>query len=288
MSEIIYKELDKKTLKELHDTELEILKEIHRVCKKLNIKYFLMGGTLLGAVRHNGFIPWDDDLDIGMTREDYNIFIRDGVKEIKDDYFIHCRETDSEYWLPFVKVRKNNTTFLETLLKDAKVNHNGIFVDVFPIDYANKLYFINYFRAFVVKSIEDVVLVKKKIVLLSNSRHPKLNRILMLFNIDLLYKIQDFFSVFIGRKKRNKMLCLVGAYHIKKDIYMYDDMFPLVEMKFEGFSSYSFKNFDKYLTNLYGDYMKLPKKEDRVNHGAIYVSFKEGSCLISRDEVDKK
>ena len=135
----IYKELDSKTLKKLHDVELEILQEIIRICKKYDIKYYLAGGTLLGAVRHKGFIPWDDDLDIGMLREDYDKFMKYGIKEIDDKYFIHCDKTDPNYWLPFIKVRKNSTTFVEELLNKKEVLHNGIFVDIFPMDNCNNL-----------------------------------------------------------------------------------------------------------------------------------------------------
>lgn len=86
--------------------ELEILKKIDEVCKKHNINYWLDSGTLLGAVRHQGFIPWDDDIDIGMLREDYEKFLKVAQKDLGDDYFLQTRSTDKNYPLVFAKVRK--------------------------------------------------------------------------------------------------------------------------------------------------------------------------------------
>lgn len=277
----IYKEIDNNTLKKLHDIEIEILSEIIRICNKHNIKYFLIGGTLLGAVRHKGFIPWDDDLDIGMMRDDYNKFIKYGIKEINDKYFIHCNSTDPNYWLPFIKVRKNNTTFVEELLKNSKVLHNGIFVDIFPIDNCNNIYFINYIRAFFIRSISDYLLVKRNIVNINESRHPKLNRILNLFNINFLLKLQNKLFTIKKNKNTKKIACFAGAYHIKKEMVSIESAFPLATISFEKLNCLCYNEYDKYLSSLYGDYMQLPPKEDRINHGAHFIDFENGANIKS-------
>ena len=107
--------MDDKTLRKLQLTELDILIEIDKICKENNIQYFLIGGTLLGAVRHKGFIPWDDDIDVGMIRSDYEKFIDLCLNKnvLGEKYFLHCNESDENYFIPFVKVKKNNTTFAE-------------------------------------------------------------------------------------------------------------------------------------------------------------------------------
>jgi len=124
-------------LKRLQNIEYEILQEIVRICEKNNLSYFLIGGTLLGAVRHKGFIPWDDDLDIAIPRKDYEKFLKICQTQLNSDYFLHCNKTDPDYWLPFAKVRKKNTLFDEKSITSIET-HKGIYNDVFPLDNAKK------------------------------------------------------------------------------------------------------------------------------------------------------
>ena len=95
--------MDKKILCRLHEEMFIIYKEIARICDKHNLKYFVVGGTLLGAVVHKGYIPWDDDLDIAMPRDDYDKFINVFSKELDERFYLHHTTTDPNYWLPFAK-----------------------------------------------------------------------------------------------------------------------------------------------------------------------------------------
>ena len=116
--------------------QLDILKEIHRICVKYNIKYFLDSGTLIGAVRHNGFIPWDDDIDIGMLRSEYKKFEKIVPKALGEEFVWQSWKNDNDYALPFGKVRKRNTVYIEE--KSGSLEQCGFYVDVFPYDYAPK------------------------------------------------------------------------------------------------------------------------------------------------------
>ena len=281
MSGRIYKEIDKKTLKKLHETELEILEEIDKICKKHKIKYFLFAGSLLGAIRHKGFIPWDDDLDIGMFREDYEKFIDIAIEEIDDKYFVHCDKTDEHYWLPFLKIRKNKTTFDEKITNGKKVLHNGIFVDVFPLDPSGNTYIINKLKASVIRTCSDSILVKSGRISYKESRHPIINRMIMPISLKTIRKIQYRFIRM--SKRRDNYVDWLGVYKIKKEIFPYDYVKQLITVKFEGKDVKIFKEYDKVLTLLYGDYMTLPPKDERVNHGAEYISFDKGANVISRD-----
>lgn len=122
-------------VKELWAVLLDILIQIDNICKKHNIQYFLCGGTLLGAVRHHGFIPWDDDLDVMMKRNDYNRFCEVAPLELQQPYFFQTEKTDPGHLLRHAKVRNSNTTgmFKSFAGKGYKINQ-GIFVDVFPMD----------------------------------------------------------------------------------------------------------------------------------------------------------
>jgi LPS biosynthesis protein len=128
----------------VHDVQvvlLEMLKDIDALCQKYNIPYFLNGGSALGAVRHKGFIPWDDDADIAMMYEDYLRFL-DAVKELPDIYIVHCFEFNEKYnvLIPAMKIRKKGTYIKEVnrLLENKISDCDGIFVDVFVYDYCSK------------------------------------------------------------------------------------------------------------------------------------------------------
>ena len=116
------------------ETELDILDAIDRICRRNNLKYSLAYGTLLGAVRHGGFIPWDDDIDIIMPREDYNIFLNAWEKEHPDEYILQNKYTEKNFTQNFSKIRKYHSTFLHSYEEAKKGYHTGIFVDVFPGD----------------------------------------------------------------------------------------------------------------------------------------------------------
>jgi len=118
----------------LLQTELyDILKEIIRICQKHNIPYFAIGGTAIGALYDQAILPWDDDIDIGMTRDNYNRFLEIAPKELNSNYFLSWQGTDPHTPYYFAKVKKNNTLFVEKLFKNVPM-HQGIFVDIFPFD----------------------------------------------------------------------------------------------------------------------------------------------------------
>ena len=120
-------------LKALQKKEIEILQAVHNACTELGIKYVIMHGTLLGAVRHKGFIPWDDDIDICMERDSYDIFIHEGHKYLPKNLRIQHVIYEDECPNIYAKVRDCNTTFLHSEHIDLSINQ-GVFIDVFPLD----------------------------------------------------------------------------------------------------------------------------------------------------------
>lgn len=118
-------------LRRLQLMQLDILKEVKKVCKKHNIKFYIMNGTCLGAVRHQGSIPWDDDIDIGMYVEDFDKFVK-LQNEFSDEYFIQTIETDSEFRTMIARIRLKGTTIIEKDFLDCDINH-GVFIDIYPL-----------------------------------------------------------------------------------------------------------------------------------------------------------
>ena len=124
---------DEKDLKQLHTMLYQILAEIDRVCKKHDIPYFIQGGSAIGAFYNKGIVPWDDDVDVGMTRENYNRFLEVAPKELGAEYFLEWFGTEDNTPFYFAKVKRNNTLFVEHIWKDMDIHH-GVFVDIFPYD----------------------------------------------------------------------------------------------------------------------------------------------------------
>lgn len=271
-------------LEELHIVELEILKEIDRICKENNITYILCGGSLLGAVRHKGFIPWDDDVDIAMPRKDYNKFIdvccNNGINK---KYFLHCNETDSEYWLPFAKVRKNKTTMNEKSIAHLQT-HKGIYVDIFPLDnIGNKLIYFKKIKFSIIKILIGDVLYKKNIYKSINEcQYPFLAKILLIIPLSLNKKIQKKLMTSNKNNNSTHLISYTGMYGFNKEYIPRDKYFPTSIVTFEKNKYPGAADFDYYLTSLYKDYMKLPPKEDRITHNPLNVSFDEGETRITK------
>ena len=269
----MYKEYDDKTLKKLHDVELEIIDEFVRICEKHKLNYSLMAGTLLGAIRHSGFIPWDDDVDVCMMREEYDKFIKIAKEELSDKYYLDCFEYNRDYHLPFAKIRKNNTIFDEEPSHHLK-NHKGIYIDIFPLENVNeKGIKMAYFRTFIIKTLVDAILVKYKIRKLKDTRHLVFVIPFLIFGKRCLMRIQNWF---ITKNKNNKskyVACEVSSYAFQKEVFLREDFFPTKEIKFEDRKYKVMKEYDKYLSSIYGDYMKLPPKEKRINHVPLKIVF---------------
>lgn len=123
----------KEDLARLHGELLDIMAEIVRVCEVCDIPYFIQGGTAIGALFNKGIVPWDDDIDIGMTRADYERFLQLAPQHLRPQYFLEWFGTESNTPFYFAKVKKNGTLFVEEMFRDMDIHH-GIFVDIFPYD----------------------------------------------------------------------------------------------------------------------------------------------------------
>lgn len=245
---------------EILEFQLSILKEIDAFCKDNKITYFLSGGTLLGAVRHEGYIPWDDDIDLMMSRKDYDRFIREfKSKNLK----IYSLETDLDCRFPFMKVYDKRTLVAEDSLRD-KMEY-GISVDMFPLDFAGND--INQIKRQVAHSQFYQRLLKLKLASI-NERWNLLEKVLIAVGKTLLLPVK--FSWFcekinkIAKQKTNieskYMGCMVWGYGMG-EILDSSSFSTSTTLIFEKLVFPVPIGYYQYLESMYGDYMQLPPKE---------------------------
>jgi len=259
--------LEGETLRRLQLTELELLKEVDRICRKNKIKYSLDGGTLLGAVRHKGFIPWDDDADVMMTRSEYNRFYRACKSDLnKEQYFLQEFRTDPEYRWGYSKMRKNGTIFLRENQQQIKC-HTGVCIDIFIFDKVPDNYIfrrLHWMACFLIrKGLYSVVGVRSA----KNSLVRFMYRFLTLFSRNFwVHWLSCLVSSEQGKKRE---LLSHLTYPNRKSIRYglkanyYDEY---VDIEFEGNRFMAIKEYGKYLTELFDDYMKLPPTDERKVH----------------------
>ncbi|MBR5453816.1 MAG: LicD family protein [Clostridia bacterium] len=255
----------------LHDHQSAmtvILREFDRVCRALDIPYVLFAGTLLGAVRHGGFIPWDDDLDVMMHRDDYERFLREAESIIDTDRFFLQKEF-SEHWpMFFSKLRLNKTACLEKFHPRDKAMHQGIYIDVFPCDNAYDGQLLRKLQFYASK-----VVIAKSLLLRgydTDSRKKKL-----FISLCRVLPMAPFLWLTKGKKKRGGTVhsFLGGASKYSKNVYPESYFSQRTTVCFEGGEYPASREYSELLRQLYGeDYMTLPTEEERrVKQHAILV-----------------
>lgn len=259
----------------LQNIILNIMKYIDELCEKNQIDYYIIGGTALGAVRHGGFIPWDDDLDIAMTRANYERFLTICEKEIdKNDFYLQVGRKD---WpLYFSKLRLKGTLFEEEGAGEEIAKENrGIFVDIFPLDVASNFKF---------GRIWQYTCSKLLIAQAVSSRHYQTNsfikRMVMALSNPLRYKtIENFFFQQVTRYNNRNTKYIGDFFEISK---LKDASYPKVlwgkasKVEFEKVKLYAPQHLHDYLTFYFGNYMQLPPIEYRRcghNNGIILGKY---------------
>lgn len=248
--------------------QLDILKEVDRICRAENIRYGIDGGTLLGAVRHKGFIPWDPDIDVIMLREDYERFFEAAERRMNTEkYFLQEERTDENYRWGFTKIRRNGTDFVRAGQEHLKM-HNGIFIDILIMD--------NVPDGFVKRKIYELFCYCCRFVMYSEVGKNEEERAVKRFFYKLANHIsikKVFYRLKKVRDKWNGRNTKLVRYMTCR--YTYNKKLEGIERRFfEKYQEYSFEDgkfpgfyeYDEYLTVLYGDYMTLPPVEKRVSH----------------------
>jgi len=262
-------------VEELQRVLLEIAFEVKRICEKHNFQYFLIGGTLLGAVRHKGFIPWDDDFDIVMPRKDYDSFIQTCSKELKSKYYLHCHETDPEYWQLNAKVRKNGTFLNEKAIMQINT-HKGIFVDIYALDNApNPSNNILIIQSKIVSYLSEIIYRKRGLDLgVAPKIRMKITLLLVkALPIKIIAKLQRRIMTLYNDQSTSYWVIYGGNSNPISKTVSKDKYLPYKELEFMEEKFKVPNDFNYILQKIYGDYMLLPSAENRVLPHATEVKI---------------
>lgn len=262
--------INQKQMDEINAVQYEIFKAFHSVCEQLRLRYYLVHGSALGALRHHGFFPMDDDIDVAMPRHDYDILMKEGQQYIGNKYFVQSYLSEVDYPLVFGKIRDKETAFIQPVLSNFNVNQ-GIYIDVFPID--------NY-----PVSNTKINLLKRK------SWFSRL-RVEMRFKFErkTSFKSKLFetiaLMVFPSWKKARNVFCstydkvpYTGIVIVRggkrKEVGMPFELFGKpTKIVFEGIESYIPERISDYLELIYGDYMNYePMGKDMVSESEVKIS----------------
>ena len=256
--------------KELQLKILEIYKAVRIILEKHNLRYFAIGGTAIGAVRHGGFIPWDGDMDIAMPREDYNKFLDILDRELPEKYFLRRASSSLHIFTKYAKVIDKETTLIEKAVQKFPERDGGVFFDIFPVDGISD----NKLVAFYDITILNIV-----------------NLLDRLFAFDILYlgTILNWtgFPKFC-RKVHERVASKHSVYKTKEFAFKF--LYPknntikfksswiseLIDLKFEDTTVKIFKDYDDYLKTNFGNYMQLPPlSEQQDNHFPVYLNLEK-------------
>lgn len=254
---------------ELHKRILRIVKAVDSACTAHGLRYYIWAGTMIGAIRHKGFIPWDDDLDIAMPRNDYNLLVRNAEEWLPKPFELVCAENDSSYPLPFGKIQDASTTLIERMHLRYL---GGIYIDVFPIDgvpdncVVRKLHFARYeyYKRVLYFIHRDpykhghgpsswLPLICRKLYTMQGVQR-KIKALLEKYDYDKCQLVADYDD---GSK---------GA--MKKDVLGNPTPYDFEDTKLLGVEQY-----DKYLSNKYGDYMAVPEHSGQRQHNFHYLDL---------------
>lgn len=260
-----------KNLRQLQLKEYKMLIDVVSFCDRHNIKYFLIAGTLLGAMRHGGFIPWDDDIDIGMDLKNYNKFLKISKKQFPDGYFVQNIHSEPKINTPWTKIRINGTTSMDPRLTNYEI-HLGICMDIFLINGISDNQFKKKLQLFCSKNQRK--LMKKYYHLEGNGTGncKRINRILPEFVRRFLIRCFDsMINIDISKTKYCYNTFFEGVGYPFK--YESDWFKNLKKIKFEDEWFYSPCEPKKYLEARYGDWQTPPPASERIGHGEIIIDL---------------
>lgn len=282
-------------LRRLQLTELEILMELDRICRKHGLRYYVVGGTLIGAVRHKSFIPWDDDIDVSMPRKDFKKLLKVAKDELESGYFLQTHKTDRKCPFHYAKLRKDGTFFDEEKFSH-RYFHKGIFMDIFPLDFIpeNKLLQKLIFGSFGLfsgliasKEKTDEYLLRGK----GTAFKVILKTLRFILPLWLMQGLRNLIAKTSNLLSNKKLLASLSGFHgYPKEISPEKWWAEGCEVEFEGKKVMAPSSYETLLTHMFGNYMELPAEEERINHNVDpdKIIFTGATFEDYKPKVEKK
>lgn len=272
----------KEELRNIQLLELEMLVEVDRICKKCKIHYCISAGTLLGAIRNGGFIPWDDDADVAFLRSEYEKFREACNTELDNSrfYFQDYRNTPGYRW-GYGKLRRKGTQFIR-LNQEFMPYEQGVFIDIMPYDNVPDGYFkrnIHNFICFIFRKCFWAPVGKRTSVGLKKCVYQILSKI----PDQQLYNLYTKFIYISDRKPTLRIRILTLPVPGREHGYLKDCFVKLAPIEFEGVSLSGMRDYDKYLTYKYGRYMELPPVQDRKTHPISSLKLVESQFVKEKN-----
>lgn len=263
-------------LKKLQSVQFDILINFNKFCIKHNLQYYVIGGALLGAARYGTLIPWDDDIDVAMPRDSYEKFEKLFLENPIEDLFLQSNKTNPKFSRCIMKLRKNNTSIIEYDSRNVKM-HNGIYIDIFPIDYLNSLNENKICRrAKKIRILMSLRAIKNGYL---NNNYVFLKKILRILLFILPNKLIDAFIKRICIRENNKenryAILWLHNYNWDKQIHEISILGNNGVCELYGIKFKAPQNIDSFLSNVFGkDYIKEPNNEMKHQpHSFIHVDF---------------
>lgn len=277
-----------KKLRKLQDVLKSIVSDFDNTCRKHDIKYCAGGGTALGAVRHHDMIPWDDDVDLNMTRKDYDAFRRIFEKELGDQYILQTPESTKDYGLGMARLRKKGTVFKTREDKDKPDNECGIYVDIFVFENVYNIMPLRCIQGFLSLAFgfllscrvfyknrdinlmlagdnkETVKIFKKKI---------RIGKVISFLPVDFLTHSWNNVNKICRNDRSRYVTFASGRLHFFGELYERSRVCETIDMKFGNMLIPVSRDYDYYLSRLYGDYHKIPDVNDRETHVVFKIDF---------------
>ena len=256
------------TLRKAQLRMVEILVEIDAICEKHKIEYWLDYGTLLGAVRHGGFIPWDDDIDIAVRMNDYIKLCKILKTELPEHLVFQDETTDKRYFLKFAKVRDKNSHLYDPIMLNRNIKEHGLYIDIFPVE---KL---------LSKGLKKFIEATYSNAYRRYKRFYKGNWMFIsgLLAMPIASAIVGFVRLLSSIIPSNKYFTACGVTFYYNHIYKPEYIFPCKKIMFEGHEFKAPVDTHSYLKNIFGDYMKIPLKEKRITH-SVKIDFFQKNYL---------
>ncbi|MGN1433985.1 MAG: phosphorylcholine transferase LicD [Ruminococcus sp.] len=241
--------------------EIDLLLKFDSICKKHNLTYYLMFGSLLGAIRHHGFIPWDDDMDVAMPRKDYEklLTLND---EFDNPYFLQTPYTDNGYFYAHAKLRNSNTAALDYPFLYQNFNL-GIFIDILPIDNFDIATGREKFELIHKLTMDNSVYMRLTHPNLSERDRIRVSNYDGADPFETYERIQTLARESEFTQTKYVSLLVATTYGYERDVFLAEDFSYAKEWKCEGFNTYVPNGYDRVLKTIYGDYLSLPSKEQR-------------------------